>query len=194
MPLRRAQSAEGAGGRQAGGRARLALAGRRALGCKAMSREKIQPLAEIARYRDLLADEGQRLVFTNGCFDLLHVGHVRYLQEARALGEALCVAVNGDASVRALKGPTRPINSEQDRAEVLAALACVDYVVIFHTERVTDLVHALRPQIYAKGGDYTMDQLNAEERWALGEVGADIHILPLVPGKSTTAMIGKLAC
>ena len=159
-----------------------------------MSREKNQPLAEVVRYRDLLADEGQRVVFTNGCFDLLHVGHVRYLQAARALGEALIVAVNGDASVRALKGPTRPINTEHDRAEVLAALGCVDYVVIFDTERVTELVHAIRPQIYAKGGDYTVEQLNAEERWALGEVGADIHILPLVPGKSTTAMIEKSAC
>ena len=159
-----------------------------------MSREKILPLAEVVRFRDLLADEGQRVVFTNGCFDLLHVGHVRYLQAARALGEALIVAVNGDASVRALKGPTRPINNEQDRAEVLAALACVDYVVIFDTERVTEIVHAVRPQIYAKGGDYTVDRLNAEERWALGEVGADIHILPLVPGKSTTAMLDKSAC
>ena len=159
-----------------------------------MSREKIMPLAEIVRYRDLLADEGQRVVFTNGCFDLLHVGHVRYLQAARALGEALIVAVNSDASVRALKGPTRPVNSEQDRAEILAALACVDYVVIFDAERVTDLVHAIRPQVYAKGGDYTVDKLNAEERWALGEVGADIHILPLVPGKSTTEMIGKFSC
>lgn len=159
-----------------------------------MSREKIQSLADIVRFRDLLADEGQRLVFTNGCFDLLHVGHVRYLQAARALGEALVVAVNGDASVRALKGPTRPINGEQDRAEVLAALACVDYVVIFDAERVTQLVHDVRPHVYAKGGDYTADRLNAEERWALGEVGADIHILPLVPGKSTTAMIEKSAC
>ena len=159
-----------------------------------MSREKILPLAEIVRCRDRLADEGRRVVFTNGCFDLLHVGHVRYLQAARALGDALIVAVNGDASVRALKGPTRPVNSEQDRAEVLAALACVDYVVIFDTERVTRLVQAIRPQVYAKGGDYTVEQLNAEERTALGEVGADIRILPLVPGKSTTAMIGKAAC
>lgn len=159
-----------------------------------MSREKILPLAEIVRCRDLLADEGRRVVFTNGCFDLLHVGHIRCLQAARALGEALIVAVNGDASVRALKGPTRPVNSEQDRAEVLAALACVDYVVIFDTERVTDLVHAIRPQVYAKGGDYSVDKLNAEEHWALREVGADVHILPLVPGKSTTEMIGKFAC
>ena len=118
--------------------------------------------------------QGQRLVFTNGCFDLLHVGHVRYLQAARALGDALLVAVNGDASVRALKGPTRPINSEHDRAEVLAALACVDFVTIFHTERVTELVRAIRPHIYAKGGDYTVESLDSGERAALAEIGAEI--------------------
>jgi rfaE bifunctional protein nucleotidyltransferase chain/domain len=154
---------------------------------------KILPLSELVRQRDLLADEGQRLVFTNGCFDLLHVGHVRYLESARALGEALVVAVNGDASVRALKGPGRPVNSAEDRAEVLAALGCVDYVVIFEGERVTDLIHAVRPQIYAKGGDYTKESLNAEEAWALGEVGAAIHILPLVEGKSTTAILERSA-
>jgi rfaE bifunctional protein nucleotidyltransferase chain/domain len=159
-----------------------------------MSRVKILSTAEMARCRDLLAEEGHRLVFTNGCFDLLHVGHVRYLQAARALGEALCVAVNGDASVRALKGPTRPINNEQDRAEVLAALGCVDYVVLFDTERVTDMIRTVRPQVYAKGGDYTVDSLHTEERQALIDVGADIHILPLIPGKSTTATIEKLAC
>src|ERR1700760_4762752 len=106
---------------------------------------------ELSRVRDEFAAAGKRLVFTNGCFDLLHVGHLRYLQAARALGDALLVAVNGDSSVRALKGPTRPINSENDRAEVLAGLACVDFVTLFHTERVTDLVRIIRPQIYAKG-------------------------------------------
>jgi rfaE bifunctional protein nucleotidyltransferase chain/domain len=119
------------------------------------------------------------------------VGHVRYLQAARALGDALVVAVNGDASVRALKGPTRPINSEDERAEVLAALGCVDFVTIFHTERVTDLVREIRPQVYAKGGDYTIASLNPEERGALEEVGAEIRILALVPGKSTTAILEK---
>ncbi|HYR58820.1 MAG TPA: adenylyltransferase/cytidyltransferase family protein [Chthoniobacteraceae bacterium] len=134
---------------------------------------------------------GRRLVFTNGVFDLLHVGHVRYLQAARALGDALLVAVNGDASVRALKGPSRPINPQEDRAEVLAALACVDFVTIFHTERVTELVRAIRPQVYAKGGDYTIDSLDAGERAALEEVGAEIRILPLVAGKSTTAILER---
>src|SRR5215468_5096233 len=109
-------------------------------------------LEEAARLAAAWRREGKRVVLANGCFDLLHVGHVRYLQAARALGDALVVAVNGDASVRALKGPTRPINSELDRAEVLAALECVDFVTVFHTERVTDLVREIRPQIYAKGG------------------------------------------
>ncbi len=152
---------------------------------------KLQTPEQLAALRDQFAAAGRKLVFTNGCFDLLHVGHVRYLQAARALGDALLVAVNGDASVRALKGPTRPINSEQDRAEVLAALGCVDCVTLFHTVRVTDIVRVIRPQIYAKGGDYTVASLDPGERAALEEAGAEIRILPLVPGKSTTATIAK---
>ena len=152
---------------------------------------KLQSPEQLAALRDTFAAAGKKLVFTNGCFDLLHVGHVRYLQAARALGEALLVAVNGDESVRALKGPTRPINSEQDRAEVLAALGCVDYVTIFHTERVTDVVRVIRPQVYAKGGDYTVESLDPGERSALEDVGAEIRILALVPGKSTTGIIEK---
>lgn len=157
-----------------------------------MSREKILSVADLVRRRESLAAQGRRLVFTNGCFDLLHVGHVRYLQAARALGDALLVAVNGDASVRALKGPTRPVNAEQDRAEVLAALGCVDFVVLFDTERVTELVRAIRPHVYAKGGDYTVASLDPGERAALEEVGAEIRILPLVPGKSTTGTLERM--
>lgn len=145
----------------------------------------------MAALRDEFAAAGKRLVFTNGCFDLLHVGHVRYLQAARALGDALLVAVNGDASVRALKGPARPINNEEDRAEVLGALACVDFLTIFHDERVTELVRTIRPHVYAKGGDYTVESLDAGERGVLESVGAEIRILPLVPGKSTTNIIEK---
>ena len=156
-----------------------------------MPSAKLQTAADLAAIRTEMAARGQRLVFTNGCFDLLHVGHVRYLQAARALGDALLVAVNGDSSVRALKGPSRPINPQADRAEVLGALACVDFVTIFETERVTDLVREIRPQVYAKGGDYTIDSLNAEERQALEATGAEIRILPLVPGKSTTAILEK---
>jgi rfaE bifunctional protein nucleotidyltransferase chain/domain len=150
---------------------------------------KLKTPEQLAAVRDEFAAAGKRLVFTNGCFDLLHVGHVRYLQAARALGDALLVAVNGDVSVRALKGPTRPINNEQDRAEVLGALGCVDYLTLFHTERVTDLVRVIRPQVYAKGGDYTVASLDDGERTALQSVGAEIQILPLVPGKSTTNII-----
>jgi rfaE bifunctional protein nucleotidyltransferase chain/domain len=102
------------------------------------------------KYRE---HEGKKLVLTNGCFDLLHVGHVHYLQAARALGDALAVAVNGDDSVRALKGESRPLNREADRAEVIAALECVDYVVIFPEIRVTRLLEQVRPSIYVKGGD-----------------------------------------
>ena len=152
---------------------------------------KLQSPQQLAAIRADFAATGRKLVFTNGCFDLLHVGHVRYLQAARALGDALLVAVNGDDSVRALKGPTRPINTEDDRAEVLAALACVDFVTLFHSPRVTDLVRTIRPHVYAKGGDYTVESLDPGERSALEEAGADIRILPLVPGRSTTAIIEK---
>ncbi len=158
-----------------------------------MSLAKLKTAAQLSAIREQLGATGKSLVFTNGCFDLLHVGHVRYLREARALGDALVVAVNGDASVRALKGPTRPINSEDDRAEVLAALECVDYVVLFHTERVTEVVRTIRPHIYAKGGDYTVASLDPGERGALEEAGAAIRILPLVPGKSTTATLARAA-
>lgn len=135
---------------------------------------------------------GAKLVFTNGCFDLLHVGHVRYLQAARALGDVLVIAVNGDESVRALKGDDRPLNAESDRAEVLSALACVDFVTIFHTPRVTNLVREIRPHIYAKGGDYTIESLDREEVAALREIPAEIRLLPIVPGKSTTTLVERM--
>lgn len=140
------------------------------------------------RYRE----ERRRLVLTNGCFDLLHTGHVRYLQQARALGDALIVALNSDRSVRELKGPTRPLNSEQDRAEVLAALRCVDHVTIFDEMRVTEVIKKLKPAIYAKGGDYTMETLDASEREALRESESEVKILPLVAGRSTTSLIKKM--
>ena len=136
---------------------------------------------------------GGKLVFTNGCFDLLHVGHVRYLQQARALGDALIVAVNGDHSVRCLKGEGRPVNPEADRAEVLAALGCVDYVTIFPRIRATETLEAVRPHIYVKGGDYTVESLDAEERAALDLLGAEVRILPMVPGKSTTSILERCA-
>ncbi|MFT5192141.1 MAG: rfaE bifunctional protein nucleotidyltransferase chain/domain [Verrucomicrobiales bacterium] len=147
---------------------------------------------EARAVRDRLASKGKRLVFTNGCFDVLHVGHVRYLNEARSLGDALCVAINADASVRALKGPQRPINNLDDRAEVLLGLRSVDLVVVFSAERATGAIDAIAPHVYAKGGDYTPESLNVEERDALDRVGAEIRILQLVAGKSTTETLAKL--
>jgi rfaE bifunctional protein nucleotidyltransferase chain/domain len=158
-----------------------------------MSFPKLLGLAELAEESGRCLSRGGRLVLTNGCFDLLHVGHVRYLQSARRLGSALVVAVNGDVSVRTLKGPSRPVNSEMDRAEVLAALGCVDFVTIFHTARVTEVIRAIRPQVYAKGGDYTLDRLDPDERKALEEVGTDIKLLEFVDGRSTTSILEKIS-
>ena len=151
-----------------------------------------QKIVEAERLRGI-ADEmrgrGERLVLTNGCFDLLHVGHVRYLAAARGLGDALAVAINGDQSVRALKGEGRPLNREADRAEVLAALECVNYVVIFAEVRATQLLEKVRPAIYVKGGDYTRETLDPEERSALERVGAEIRILPFEKGYSTSGLV-----
>ena len=143
-------------------------------------------LAESSRQR------GEKLVLTNGCFDLLHLGHVRYLEAARSLGDVLVVAINGDDSVRALKGEGRPLNRERDRAAVVAALECVDHVVIFPEVRVTRLLERVRPAIYVKGGDYTSDTLDPEERAALEKIGAQIRILPFEPGYSTSGLIERL--
>jgi rfaE bifunctional protein nucleotidyltransferase chain/domain len=154
-----------------------------------MSMDKLKTAAELAQLRDSMDGRGSRLVFTNGCFDILHVGHVRYLQHARRLGDALAVAINGDESVRSLKGPGRPLSPEADRAEVLCALSCVDYITIFHEPRVTELLRQVRPHIYTKGGDYTTDSLDRDEFATLLEIGAEINILPLIPGKSTTQIL-----
>lgn len=156
-----------------------------------MSESKLKTPDELLEIRQQMDRAGKKLVLTNGCFDLLHVGHVRYLQQARALGDALVVAINSDASVRALKGPERPLNTEADRAEVLGALACVDFVTVFKGERLTPLIEALRPHRYAKGGDYTEESLDRGEYAALKAAASEIHILPLVPGRSTTTLINK---
>jgi rfaE bifunctional protein nucleotidyltransferase chain/domain len=148
---------------------------------------KILPESAAMTLREDCAPEP--LVFTNGCFDILHVGHVRHLQAAKELGGRLVVGVNSDQSVRAIKGPNRPINPAAERAEVLAALMWVDHVIVFNDPRVTRLIKELRPHIYVKGGDYTVDSLNPEELAALRQINADVRILPLVPGKSTTALL-----
>jgi rfaE bifunctional protein nucleotidyltransferase chain/domain len=157
-----------------------------------MHQGEIVDAARLSAIREKMDETGRRLVLTNGCFDILHAGHVRYLRQARKLGDALAVALNSDQSVRALKGEGRPINSASDRAEVLSALGCVDYVVVFEGKRATGLLGAVRPHVYAKGGDYTRDSLDAGERQALEDAGAEIVILPLVPGRSTTSVLEKM--
>jgi rfaE bifunctional protein nucleotidyltransferase chain/domain len=153
---------------------------------------KIVGLEDLARRAGELRATGKKIVVTNGCFDLLHVGHVRYLQAARALGDVLVVGINGDQSVRALKGPNRPINSETDRAEIVAALRCVDLVTIFHEVRATRLLENTSPAIYAKGGDYTAATLNPEERATLERVGTEIRIIPFEKGYSTSELLQKI--
>jgi D-glycero-beta-D-manno-heptose 1-phosphate adenylyltransferase len=148
---------------------------------------KILDQAKASDLRDKYA--GKTVVFTNGCFDILHVGHVRYLAAAKRLGDILVVGLNSDTSVRELKGIGRPLNSQEDRAEVMAALEAVDHVIIFAEKRVSHLLRQMRPQIYAKGGDYTVDSLDSEEVVALKEIKARIEILPLVPGKSTSKLV-----
>jgi D-glycero-beta-D-manno-heptose 1-phosphate adenylyltransferase len=155
-------------------------------------KEKVLELAQLAETSRQLRREGKRLVATNGCFDLLHVGHVRYLAAARKLGDALVVGVNGDESVRALKGEKRPINNVRDRAEVLAALESVDFVTSFPQLRATTFLEAAQPAIYVKGGDYSPATLNAEERDALEECGAKIEIIPFESGYSTTSLLEKI--
>jgi rfaE bifunctional protein nucleotidyltransferase chain/domain len=155
-------------------------------------RQKIIAWDALPAWRSALRASGQRLVVTNGCFDLLHVGHVTYLETARRQGDALLVGVNGDAAVRQLKGPDRPVNPEHDRAAVLAALESVSGVCIFAESTATRFLAAARPDIYVKGGDYTLDTLNQEERRTVEQAGGTIVIIPFVPGKSTTALLKQI--
>jgi cytidyltransferase-like protein len=154
--------------------------------------ERLVEIENLAALGAEYSSNGKKLVLTNGCFDILHTGHVRYLKQARACGDALIVAVNSDASVRELKGPERPLNGELERAELLEALRCVDHVTIFTGKRVTEVIRLLRPAIYAKGGDYTLDTLDPGERAALQDVGVAISLLQLVPGRSTTGILKRM--
>lgn len=150
----------------------------------------------IVRRQDIAAlitaekQKGHKIVLTNGCFDILHAGHVRYLAAARAVGDRLVLGLNSDESVRALKGSTRPINTECDRAEVIDGLKSVDYVVIFGERTAEELVREVRPDYYAKGGDYSADSL--PEARAVSEVGGEVVFLPFVEGKSSTKIIQKI--
>jgi len=154
--------------------------------------KKVLSAATLPVWREELRRRGVKLVATNGCFDLLHVGHVSYLQQARLLGDALLVGLTSDANVRQLKGSGRPVNREGDRAAVVAALESVDGVYVFPELDARHFLELARPEIYAKGGDYTIDTINQDERRLLERMGVRIVILPVVPGQSTTATLRQL--
>ena len=151
---------------------------------------KILSVNEMLVVRERLRVEAKCLVFTNGVFDLLHVGHVRYLAKARALGDALVVAINSDRAVRELKGPDRPVFAENERAEILAALRDVDYVVVFDDISPRNLIKRLLPDVLVKGGDYQLDEIHGREE--VEAAGGSVVSLPFVPGASTTSLIERM--
>jgi D-glycero-beta-D-manno-heptose 1-phosphate adenylyltransferase len=152
---------------------------------KVIARDELVPLLQAAR------DQGKRIVFTNGCFDLMHVGHTRYLQAARDLGDLLVVGVNSDESVRILnKAPDRPVVSESQRAEVVAALGSVDYVILFNEPDPQNLIAALQPDVLVKGGDWAVERIVGRE--IVEARGGTVRTIPLVPGVSTTSIIQRI--
>ncbi len=154
-------------------------------------KDKCLPELDSLRARvDLYRKQGRRILFTNGCFDILHRGHITYLNRAKTLGDVLIVGLNDDASVRRLKGAARPINPLEDRAEVLAALSCVDHIVPFSGDSPTDILRAIRPDLYVKGGDYTYEAL--PEAPLVEELGGRVRILPLMEDRSTTSIIDRI--
>lgn len=155
---------------------------------------KMAALEDLAPIVRRLQQEGKRVVWTNGCFDILHVGHITYLLSARAVGDVLVVGLNSDRSVRENKGPDRPVVCEADRAKVLAALECVDFVTVFDGKTPMPCLKALKPDVYAKGGDYTIETIVQEERRYVEGYGGEIAIIPGVEGHSTTNIIDRITC
>ena len=151
---------------------------------------KILTRDELLIEREALRGAGKKLVFTNGVFDILHVGHVRYLRQARGLGDALVVALNSDRSVRELKGESRPLMNQQDRAEILSALECVDYVTIFDDISPRSLIAELMPDVLVKGGDYRLDQIHGREE--VEAAGGRVVSLSFVEGASTSKIIERM--
>lgn len=149
-----------------------------------------QLLSELEKRKNLSPRRPPKVVFTNGCFDILHVGHARYLRDARALGDVLVVGVNTDASVKRLKGPERPIQNEGDRAELLAALGCVDYVTLFDEETPRELIEQLAPDVLVKGGDWPVEKIEGS-KFVLAR-GGEVKSLPFHPGHSTTQLIERI--
>jgi rfaE bifunctional protein nucleotidyltransferase chain/domain len=154
--------------------------------------QKIIPTEKLSAWRGGIRAAGRKLVVTNGCFDLLHRGHVTYLETARNLGDALLVGLNSDDSVRTLKGPDRPLNLEDDRAAVVASLQSVDAVCVFRERDALRFLSIARPDIYAKGGDYTIDTINQDERRLVEQMGGKVVVIGGVAGKSTSALLEKL--
>jgi rfaE bifunctional protein nucleotidyltransferase chain/domain len=152
---------------------------------------RLLTLGELALLRAQWRAEGMRLVLTNGTFDLLHIGHVRYLQAARELGDVLVVGINSDASVRGYKGPGRPVVPQDERAEIVGALRCVDYTTIFDEPTATHLVEALQPEVYAKGGDYAPGSKPLPEAPAVERYGGQVRIIPFVEGRSASELIRR---
>lgn len=155
-------------------------------------RSKILTPVTLPVWREQIRTRGERLVVTNGCFDILHLGHVTYLEAARNLGDALLVGLNSDASVRAIKGPLRPVNPEADRAAVLAALESVSAVCVFGEPTAFRFLERVAPDIYAKGGDYTVDTINQEERRLVERLGGRVEVIGGVPGRSTTGILARI--
>lgn len=150
-------------------------------------KQKIKRRKELIKIVKALKAKGKRIVFTNGCFDLLHIGHVRYLEKAKALGDVLVVGVNSDSSVRKLKGPERPILAEEERSGILSGLGCVDYIAIFSEIDPLKLITSLRPDVLVKGGDWTKEQTVGKE--VVERSGGKVVILPFVKGASTSNLI-----
>jgi len=150
-------------------------------------KQKIKERTELIGLIKDLKRKGKRIVFTNGCFDLLHIGHIRYLEEAKTLGDILVIGVNGDASVRKIKGPYRPILPVEERAEILSSLECVDYVTIFNETDPLELITSLLPNVLVKGGDWTKEQIVGWE--VVERVGGEGVIIPFVEGTSTSNLI-----
>jgi D-beta-D-heptose 7-phosphate kinase/D-beta-D-heptose 1-phosphate adenosyltransferase len=153
---------------------------------------RVVSLEALVGLREQWRAEGKRLVLTNGTFDLLHVGHVRYLQAARELGDVLVVGINSDASVRGYKGPGRPVVPQDERAEIVAALRCVDYTTIFDEPTATHLAETLQPDIYAKGGDYAPGSKPLPEAAAVERYGGEVRIIPFVEGHSASELIRRM--
>lgn len=156
--------------------------------------EKFLAKHQVVGVRKNLFEEGKRLVLTNGCFDLLHAGHVAFLRDAASCGDSLWVGINSDSSVRRLKGSNRPVYPEQERVYLLNALACVAGVFVFDNVNFVEEISLVKPEVYVKAGDYSLETINPLERQALEVLGVEIRFLPFFKGLSTTNTLNKISC